>query len=42
MYIENPGADMYKKELYIVSTKNSAVGMRDALPKMAALSFKAC
>ena len=25
MYVENPGADMYKKDLYIVSTRNSAV-----------------
>ena len=40
MYIENPGADMYKKELYIVSTKNSAAGMRDAVPKMATLALK--
>lgn len=40
MYIENPGADMYKKHLYIVSTRNSAVGMRDALPKMANLAVK--
>lgn len=40
MYIENPGADMFKKDVYMVSTKNSAVGMRDALPKMAVLSLK--
>jgi len=40
MYVENPGADMYKKQLYIVSTRNSAVGMRDALPKMVALALK--
>lgn len=40
MYIENPGADMYKKEVHIVSTRNSAVGMRDALPKIAALAVK--
>ncbi len=40
MYIENPGADMYKKFVHIVSTKNSAVGMRDALPKMAKLALK--
>lgn len=40
MYIENPGADMYKKQLHIVSTRNSAVGMRDALPKMATLALK--
>jgi glycine reductase complex component B subunit gamma len=40
MYEENPGADMYKKHIYIVSTKNSAVGMRDALPKIAGLAIK--
>lgn len=40
MYVENPGADMYKKDLFIVSTKNSAVGMRDALPKIANLAAK--
>lgn len=40
MYIENPGADMYKKDIYIVSTRNSAVGMRDALPKIANLAVK--
>ena len=40
MYIENPGVDIYKKYLYIVETKNSAVGMRDALPKIAALAVK--
>lgn len=40
MYIENPGADMYKKQIYIVETKNSAVGMRDALPKIASLAIK--
>jgi len=40
MYVENPGADMYKKQLYLVSTRNSAVGMRDALPKMVSLALK--
>ncbi len=40
MYIENPGADMYKKDVYLVSTRNSAVGMRDALPKIAKLALK--
>ena len=30
MYVENPGADMFKKERYIVATENSAAGMRDA------------
>jgi glycine reductase complex component B subunit gamma len=40
MYIENPGADMFKKEIYIVSTKNNAAGIRDAAPKMADLALK--
>jgi len=40
MYIENPGVDLYKKDLYIISTKDSAAGMRDAIPKMAALALK--
>lgn len=40
MYIENPGVDMFRKDIYIVSTKDSAVGMRDTLPKIAALALK--
>jgi len=40
MYIENPGADMYKKSIYIVETKNSAVGMKDAVAKMIPLAKK--
>ncbi len=40
MYIENPGADMFKKDLYIVETADSAAGMRKALPKMAKLAQK--
>lgn len=40
MYIENPGADMFKKELFIVSTANSAAGMRKALPAIAKLARK--
>lgn len=40
MYIENPGADMYKKDMYIIETKDSAAGMRNALPKMAKLALK--
>ena len=40
MYIENPGADMYKKSVYIIETKNSAAGMRQALPSMAKLAIK--
>jgi len=40
MYAENPGADMYKEKMYIIATKNSAAGMRDAAPKMAKLALK--
>ena len=40
MYIENPGADMFKKDLFIVETANSAAGMRKALPRMAELANK--
>ena len=40
MYVENPGADMFKNSVYIVSTKNSAAGMRDAVKKMAPLALK--
>ena len=40
MYIENPGADIYKKDAYIVSTRNSAVGMRQALPAIVKLALK--
>lgn len=40
MYDENPGVDLYKKDLYIVRTKKSAVGMRKALPALAKLSLK--
>lgn len=40
MYIENPGADMFKQSVYVVSTKNSAAGMRDAVKVMAPLALK--
>lgn len=40
MYEENPGADMFKKSVYIVSTKDSAVGMKDAVSKMVPLALK--
>lgn len=40
MYIENPGADMYKKSVYIVETKNSAAGMKDAVGKLVPLALK--
>lgn len=40
MYIENPGADSFKKEVYIIETKDSAAGMRDAVKKMVPLALK--
>ena len=40
MYPENPGVDMYKKDLYIVETGNSAAAMRKAVPAMAKLALK--
>lgn len=40
MYVENPGADMYKKDAYMISTANSAAGMKDALAKVASLALK--
>lgn len=40
MYEENPGADMYKKQVYIVKTADSAVGMRQAIPAIVKLGLK--
>lgn len=40
MYVENPGVDMYKTQIYIVATKDSGAGMRDAIKKMAPLALK--
>lgn len=40
MYEENPGADLYRKSVYIVKTGNSAAKMRKALPAMAVLAGK--
>ncbi len=40
MYIENPGADMFKKSVYIVSTGNSAAAMGKAVPAIANLALK--
>lgn len=40
MYIENPGADMFKNEVYIISTKNNAAGMKDAAAKIVTLAKK--
>lgn len=40
MYEENPGADMFKNQVYMIATKNNAAGMRDAVTKMAPLALK--
>lgn len=40
MYIENPGVDACKSKAIVVSTANSAAGMRDALPVMANITRK--
>lgn len=40
MYPENPAVEIYRKDLYIVETSDSARGMRDAIPKMARLILK--
>jgi len=40
MYPENPGVDMFKKDLHIVETANAATGMRQAIPAMAKLALK--
>lgn len=40
MYVENPGVDMYRKDLFIVETGNSAAAMRKAVPAIAKLSRK--
>ncbi len=40
MYIENPGLGVCKELAYVVSTSDSAGGMRKALPLMAALTLK--
>lgn len=40
MYKENPGTDMFKKDLYIIETANSAADMRKAMPKVCRLAKK--
>lgn len=40
MYKENPGVDSFKREIYIIETKNSAAGMRDAVKNMAPFALK--
>ncbi len=40
MYEENPGADMFRKDVHIIQTKDSAADMRNAMPAMAVLLKK--
>ncbi len=40
MYGENPGVDMYKKDVHIIKTEISAADMRNAIPKMTSLVMK--
>lgn len=40
MYVENPGVDMYRKDLFIIETGNSAAAMRKAVPAIAKLGVK--
>ena len=40
MYPENPGADMFKKDIHIIETKNSSADMRRVAPLMAKLLKK--
>ncbi len=40
MYQENPGVDMFAKDIIIAKTTNSAAGMRKALPQMGKLALK--
>lgn len=40
MYVENPGADMFKKDIHIIETANAATGMRQAIPAIAKLALK--
>ncbi|CAH2213438.1 Sarcosine reductase complex component B subunit beta [Tepidibacter aestuarii] len=40
MYIENPGVDMFKKDLNIIETKDSAADMRKAISKISEFGLK--
>lgn len=40
MYKENPGVDMFKLDLHIVSTGNSAASLRKIVPIMTKLGLK--
>mgnify|MGYP001237786676 CR=1 FL=1 len=40
MFAENPGVESYRKNVYIVETKGTTAGMRDAAAKMSRLALK--
>jgi len=40
MYEENPGVDLYRRDVYIIKSADSAKGMTDAVAKMANLAYK--
>lgn len=40
MYVENPGVDLFKKDIHIVETANAATGMRQAIPAIAKMALK--
>ena len=40
MFPENPGVELYSKQIFIVKTADSAMGMREALTSMARLGLK--
>ncbi len=40
MFPENPGVELYKKSVYIIETKSSSMGMKEAAKKMTTLVMK--
>ncbi len=40
MFNENPGVETYRKKVYILPTTESAIGMKDAVLRMAAFALK--
>lgn len=40
MYVENPGVDMYRKDIQIIETGHSAADLRNSMPKLARLVLK--
>lgn len=40
MYVENPGTEMYRKSVYIVRTKDRAIGTKEAIEDMIKIALK--